>query len=329
MPITGPEAGCRDAGLGWNGQPLESANLRLRTVAESDLDALVRLAGDAEIAKQTAEIPHPYGEGDGRLFIAKATEPLSLSGRLVFAIERRREPGLIGCIAFIDRADVADVGYWIGRPFWREGYATEAVQALLRLIFRGFSYERAEAEVLADNPASERVLTKAGFALVGDGTGCRGRCAGEKVHRFALSRADWQAREAAKPTIPVAAVALVDCDGRVLIARRPETKPMPGLWEFPGGKIKAGETPEAALIRELAEELGIDVTESCLAPVAFASHDYVGFHLLMPLFACRVWKGEITPREGQSTKWVKPARLADYPMPPADEPLIALLRDLL
>ncbi len=132
-----------------------------------------------------------------------------------------------------------------------------------------------------------------------------------------------------KPIVLVAAVALVDIDGRVLIARRPEGKPLAGLWEFPGGKLQDGETPEAALIRELGEELGIDTKASCLAPIAFASHAYDDFHLLLPLSACRVWKGTIAAREGQELAWVRPARLADYPMPPADTPLIPLLRDLL
>jgi 8-oxo-dGTP diphosphatase len=104
---------------------------------------------------------------------------------------------------------------------------------------------------------------------------------------------------------------------------------MAGLWEFPGGKVHAGETPEAALIRELAEELGIDVAASCLAPFTFASHSYADFHLLMPLYVCRKWQGAVTPREGQQLTWVRPARLADYPMPPADKPLVAMLRDLL
>lgn len=127
----------------------------------------------------------------------------------------------------------------------------------------------------------------------------------------------------------VVAVALVDADGRVLLAQRPEGKSMAGLWEFPGGKVHEGETPEAALIRELHEELGIDVKESCLAPFTFASHGYEKFHLLMPLYVCRRWEGQVSPREGQQLAWVRPTRLADYPMPPADKPLIAMLCDLL
>lgn len=131
------------------------------------------------------------------------------------------------------------------------------------------------------------------------------------------------------PVVLVAAVALIDVDGRVLIAKRPEGKAMAGLWEFPGGKVDDGETPEAAVIRELKEELAIDITESCLAPLAFASHGYEDFHLLMPLFACRVWQGQPAPQEGQELKWVHPPRLGDFPMPPADIPLVALIQDFL
>ena len=127
----------------------------------------------------------------------------------------------------------------------------------------------------------------------------------------------------------VAAVALIDADGRVLLAKRPEGKQLGGLWEFPGGKVETGERPETALIRELKEELGIDVAESCLAPLTFASHAYEDFHLLMPLYACRRWKGQVSGAEGQELAWVRPLKLKDYPMPPADVPLIPHLIDLL
>ncbi|PZX09370.1 8-oxo-dGTP diphosphatase MutT [Celeribacter halophilus] len=127
----------------------------------------------------------------------------------------------------------------------------------------------------------------------------------------------------------VSAIALIDVEGRVLLAQRPEGKSMAGLWEFPGGKLEAGETPEAALVRELHEELGIETWDSCLAPLTFASHSYDDFHLMMPLFACRKWNGVPVPREGQVLKWVKARDLRDYPMPPADIPLIPILRDLL
>jgi 8-oxo-dGTP diphosphatase len=133
----------------------------------------------------------------------------------------------------------------------------------------------------------------------------------------------------ARPLVLVVAAALVDADNRVLIAERPAGKAMAGLWEFPGGKVGAGETPEDALIRELFEELSIDVCRQCINPLTFASHAYETFHLLMPLYLCRSWDGEISPREGQTVRFVRAMRLADYPMPAADLPLVPVLRDLL
>jgi len=127
----------------------------------------------------------------------------------------------------------------------------------------------------------------------------------------------------------VVAAALVDVDGRVLICKRPAGKALAGLWEFPGGKMEAGETPEACLIRELDEELGITVAESCLAPFVFASHGYDSFHMIMPLYLCRRWEGAVQVREHEAIAWVRPSQMGDYPMPPADAPLVAWLRDLL
>ncbi|MFD2184919.1 (deoxy)nucleoside triphosphate pyrophosphohydrolase [Rhodoplanes azumiensis] len=136
-------------------------------------------------------------------------------------------------------------------------------------------------------------------------------------------------RSPVKKLLLVAACALIDADGRILLAQRPEGKAMAGLWEFPGGKVEVGETPEASLIRELHEELGIGVKEACLAPLTFASHTYTDFHLLMPLYVCRRWDGIVTPREHAALRWVRPQTLRDYPMPEADIPLIAHLQELL
>jgi 8-oxo-dGTP diphosphatase len=131
-----------------------------------------------------------------------------------------------------------------------------------------------------------------------------------------------------EPVVLVAAAALIDRDGRILIAQRPEGKAMAGLWEFPGGKVAAGETPEYALMRELREELAIETRPCCFSAIAFASHSYNDFHLLMPLFVCRVWEGNVIPQENQAVKWVLPNELRDYPMPEADIPLISALRNL-
>jgi 8-oxo-dGTP diphosphatase len=132
-----------------------------------------------------------------------------------------------------------------------------------------------------------------------------------------------------KPILLVSACALVDADGRVLLSQRPEGKTLAGLWEFPGGKVEPGETPEETLIRELQEEIGVETQTACLAPLTFASHTYETFHLLMPLFVCRRFSGIPTPKEGQVLKWVRPKAMRDYPMPPADYPLIPFLIDLL
>ena len=134
---------------------------------------------------------------------------------------------------------------------------------------------------------------------------------------------------ASKKILLVAAVALIDADGRVLLAQRPPGKMLAGLWEFPGGKVEPGETPEETIVREVREEIGVETKVACLAPLTFASHSYDDFHLLMPLYVCRRFTGIAAPREGQALKWVKPVRLRDYPMPPADAPLIPFLIDLL
>jgi 8-oxo-dGTP diphosphatase len=153
--------------------------------------------------------------------------------------------------------------------------------------------------------------------------------AGQSQARAALANSFAQEVKTALRTQIVAACALVDVDGRVLIGKRPAGKQLGGLWEFPGGKVEAGETPEACLIRELHEELGIEVTHACLGPFVFASHTYDDFHLLMPLYLCRRWEGLATAREHDALAWVRPERMNDYPMPPADTPLVAWLRDLL
>jgi len=328
MPITGPDPGC--LGTGWRGVPLLAKDVRLRPFVPADEAALVALADDAEVARWTAEVPHPYRPEDARAFIAGTARALEQGSEYAFAVERLRDGVLLGAVTAHPGGDgVAEIGYWIGRPYWGLGYATQAVRRLARFAFADLKLAGLRASLMLDNAASERVLAKAGFVLVGQSPGSRGRCAGVEVRRFILDRATWEKGEAARPMILVVAVALVDADGRVLLARRPAGKSMAGLWEFPGGKVAAGESPEAALVRELKEELAIDITESCLAPLTFASHAYNDFQLLMPLYVCRVWKGTITPREGQEVKWVRPARLGDYPMPPADAPLIAMLRDLL
>jgi 8-oxo-dGTP diphosphatase len=196
----------------------------------------------------------------------------------------------------------------------RDGYAAESLRRCLRMLFDNFGIGLVEADFFAENQAIIDFYLELGF---------RADAAG----RLQLTRENWALWRAGRTILSVVSAALIDVDGRVLLARRPEGKSMAGQWEFPGGKLAPGESPEEALIRELREELAIDVTASCLAPLAFASHDYDHFHLVMPLFALRQWSGRPIPQEGQSLAWVAKDRLADYPMPPADIPLVAQLRD--
>jgi 8-oxo-dGTP diphosphatase len=235
------------------------------------------------------------------------------------------------------KARDGQVGYWVGRRFWGHGVATESVGKLARWALANLDLDRLSANVATDNAASAAVLRRIGFRHTGEGTEAFQARGGEHpVWQYEATRDDIFGRaevapsaDGSKPLMLVAACALIDADGRVLLARRPEGKKMAGLWEFPGGKLHPGETPEHCLIRELKEELGIDVASACLAPFAFASHAYEGFHLLMPLFLCRRWTGTPTAQEGQALAWVRPQKLSQYPTPPADKPLIPLLRDFL
>ena len=246
---------------------------------------------------------------------------------------------LIGAVGLrLDPKDrSASLGYWVGRRFWGHGVATEAAGRLCRWALANLDIDRVTATAATANGASLAVLRRIGMKHTGEAIRhFRARNRDLKVLVFEATREDISADPATalipagpKPLVLVAACALIDRDGRILLARRPEGKKMAGLWEFPGGKFDPGETPEAALIRELREELGIDVASNCLAPFTFASHAYDSFHLLMPLFLCRRWKGSPESREGQQLAWVRPENLADYPMPAADRPLVPLLRDFL
>jgi 8-oxo-dGTP diphosphatase len=319
------EHGCWSVGTVWRGHPLLSARLRLRLFTEADIPRLTAVLGDWEMVRHTATIPHPYHEDDSRAFVALMAERRAAGLGIALAMERSLDGALIGAIAF---ANDGELGYWVAREAWGQGYATEALRRLARHLFADLGIARVWASVHPDNHASRRVLDKVGLTLLRhDRIDQPARGESVMMPVYGLESGAWRNTHAARPMLLVVAAALIDVDGRVLMASRPPGKMMSGLWEFPGGKVHAGETPETALVRELAEELGIDVGESCLAPLAFASHDYDTFHLLMPLYAVRQWKGSVTARENQGLKWVRPARMAELAMPPADIPLVALLRD--
>jgi 8-oxo-dGTP diphosphatase len=321
--------------------PIATERLTLRPFEPRDAEALQRLINDWEVTRTLAAVPFPYRQEDAEAWIASTVETLAAGTQVHLAITGHEgsEEMLIGAVGLqIDRASRRGrLGYWVGRRFWGHGVATEAAGRMVSWGLANLELDQVAADVSTDNPASAAVLRRIGFRQVGEGIGhSLARGGDHPVWQFEAARDDIfgqtdvvETETGQKPLLLVAACALVDVDGRVLLARRPEGKKMAGLWEFPGGKLNPGETPEAALIRELKEELDIDVSAACLAPFAFASHDYDRFHLLMPLFLCRRWKGLPKPREGQTLAWVRPNKLTDFEMPPADKPLIPLLRDLL
>ncbi|HQT83313.1 MAG: GNAT family N-acetyltransferase [Acidiphilium sp. 37-64-53] len=319
----------------------------LRLIEAGDAARFHLLINDWEICRLLPEAPFPYPAPLARDWIDAAMADRAAGRAYQFAITD--EPGtdgtqaMIGCAGLrLDKSgENAALGYWVARRAWGRGHGRQAVLHLLRWGFAELGMHRVIATVADDNAASLAVLRRAGFTETGTGhekfisrPGIR-----QAVRHFAITREDIAFRDAApkpaapandtKPLLLVAACALIDKSGKILLARRPAGKKLAGLWEFPGGKLAPGETPEAALVRELDEELGITVRTADVAPFAFASHGYETFHLMMPLYLCRRWQGTPQSREGQALAWVDPTQLEEYPMPPADRPLIPLLRDFL
>jgi len=323
--------------------PLRTARLVLRPLAVDDAEAIHRLVNDWEVVRMLTRLPFPYPRALADEWIASTAKQMAEGSAYHLAItgDENGQEMLIGCVGvrLDETPGAADLGYWVGKRFWGHGVATEAAGRVASWALANLAIERVRAKVLLDNPASAAVLRRLGFRETGvDTEEVLARGGAQPVTVFEAGRDDIFGRvhgeavaapAGAKPVLLVAACALIDADTRVLLARRPEGKRMAGLWEFPGGKVNPGETPEVALIRELREELGIDVTEACLAPFSFASHAYETFHLLMPLYLCRRWQGFVRPLEGQALAWVRPDRLGEYDMPAADKPLVPLLRDFL
>jgi 8-oxo-dGTP diphosphatase len=323
--------------------PLRTDRLVLRPLAAEDAEAIHRLVNDWEVVRMLTRLPFPYPRALADEWIASTAKQMADGSAYHLAItgEENGREMLIGCVGVrLDETPrAADLGYWVGKRFWGHGVATEAAGRVASWALANLAIERVRAKVLLDNPGSAAVLRRLGFRETGvDTEEVLARGGRQPVTVFEAGRDDIFGRAGgvvapapagAKPVLLVAACALIDADTRVLLARRPEGKRLAGLWEFPGGKVHPGETPEAALIRELREELGIDVTEACLAPFSFASHAYETFHLLMPLYLCRRWQGFVRPLEGQALAWVRPDRLGEYDMPAADKPLVPLLRDFL
>jgi 8-oxo-dGTP diphosphatase len=325
--------------------PLRTERLTLRPLRAEDAPALHRLVNDWEVAKTLARVPFPYPRELADTWIASTWAQIAAGEAWHLAIvgEEAGAEHLVGCVGLTRSRDgrTAELGYWVGRRFWGHGVAPEAAARLCRWALANLDIATVTASALRDNPRSQAVLKRIGLRPAGEGVRTfLSRGGPMPVLLFEGGREEItgdappapppaETPAAGKPIVLVAAVALIDADGRVLLARRPEGKPLAGLWEFPGGKVHAGETPEEALIRELKEELDIDVSAACLGPFTFASHTYEKFHLLMPLYLCRRWSGTVRAVEGQALAWVRPQKLGGYAMPPADKPLVAMLRDFL
>jgi 8-oxo-dGTP diphosphatase len=316
------------------GPNLRTARVLLRPLSDADAPAFHRLINDWDICRKLPDAPFPYPAALATDWIAAAAADAAAGLAQQFALVEEATGTLIGCAGLRMARDKksADLGYWLGRRYWRQGFGLEVATRLTDWGLAELNVLQITATVAADNEASIAVLRRAGYTQTGHGKQafqCRPGAKLPVLHFAATRELPKLAATAGPAVLYVVACALIDTEGRILIARRPEGKKLAGLWEFPGGKINPGETPEAALVRELKEELGIEVQTKNLAPFTFASHAYEHFHLLMPLFLCRRWTGKPQPREGQALAWVVPDRLVEYPMPPADRPLIPMLRDFL
>ena len=305
--------------------PILTERLKLAPLRLGDVDEVVAILGDPAVARHSPGLAHPYSPAMARAWIGDADRRMLGGREFVFGCRTARDGQLVGIakLALEPAGPSAEVAYWIKRSCWGEGYASEVARRMVALGFDTLGLDRIWGAVLDANPASRRVLENSGLRVYGE-TVFDGRAA----QVLKIEAADFVATSIF-PVLYVAAAALIDDEGRVLLAQRPPGKTMAGLWEFPGGKIEPGERPDGALARELAEELALHVALADFEPLSIASHHYDDFHLLMPLLMCRRWGGEPLAREGQTLAWATPATLAAYDMPPADIPLVGELVALL
>lgn len=294
-----------------------------------------------------SQLPFPYPRELADAWIADTRKRSQQGDAYHFAI--MRDDILLGCVGLVTdhRSRSASLGYWLGRDHWGQGIATQAAGRAARWALTTLPIDRVIADVALDNPASAAVLRRLGFSETGVASksflsrggehpvtqyvGTRDTLTTSDAEADTHDVAHDEAPASAPPrrTLLVVAAALIDEKQRVLLAKRPEGKPLAGLWEFPGGKVEPEESPEQALVREFREELGVELSTACTAPFTFVSQDCGRFHLLMPLYLCRRWRGTPMPREGQELAWVEAGRLDAYPMPAPDKPIIPLLRELL
>lgn len=307
--------------------PLVTDRLILRTIEDKDAGELVRLLKDKRIAEMTARIPHPYTLDDAKYWIQKSREEMKIGKAVNLVIIRRIDQTFLGCIGL-----EAELGYWLGVDYWGQGFMTEAVKALLHFAFVTLKMEKIIGSAKEVNIASRKIFERMGFRETG-GKQCASRALEGKMPAvtYELTSPEFLSAFYAikRPLVWVVAAALVNQEGKLLLASRPPGKKLEGIWELPGGKLEAGETPEHALVRELKEELHIDVRTEDLEPLTFASYAYDTFHLIMPLYLCRKWDGSPYGAEGQKIAWVTYGDLVHYPFPPPDIMLTHRVADAL
>ena len=307
--------------------PLTTKHLILRPLQEHDAEPMATLANDNRVAHMLARLPHPYTLKDAHTFINASQEALKKGTHLSLAVVRRADQTFMGVIGYEE-----ELGCWLGRTFWGKGYGKEATHCLVRFIFFVLQKNILKGTSLTENIASRRIFEGLGFHQTGEkdctSLGYKGIKPGIT---YELSRKDFLNNEKLlnKPILWAVAAVLVNEKGHILLAERPPGKSMAGVWEVPGGKIEPGETPEEALIRELKEEIGVDVEEEDLTPLSFISFPYESYHLVMPFYLCRRWTGTPYGAEGQAVRWVRYAELADFPTPLASILPFYHLKDIL
>ena len=320
----------------------KTPKLSLTVFGAEHVDFVQRHAADWKVAQWLARVPHPYPDDGAHTFLADSQAGFKAGQALCWVVSDRESGellGLIGLDAGTDASSPWQIGYWFAPQAWGRGVASEAVFHALTFGYWYMELPVIGSGVIIGNGASRRVLEKCGFEDWSEGVIDTAHSGSQPHLETAMTRADFDdfvfsggctmqpQLDRNVPVVWVVAAALFNEQDQVLVAQRPKGKSLEGLWEFPGGKMEPNEGPEAALIRELKEELGIDVGIGCLAPLTFASFPYPKFHLMMPLYAARKWSGEPTGKEGQALKWVSKFELRDLAMPPADEPLVPVIMD--
>lgn len=308
--------------------PIATERLTLRPLQEGDAIPMATFANDKDIAERLFRMPHPYALQDAETFIASVQRSMAEGKCAILAIVRRSDQQFMGVVSFEGELG----GFWLGKSYWGQGYGTEATGALVHFCFHVLKQKVLKANAFKTNTASRRILEKLGFREVGimevsskvfEGT--------QEAICYAVSYHDFITRYHAqeRPLVWVVAAVLINEKGEMLISERPQGKALPGVWELPGGKMEPGETPEISLMRELKEELGIQVREEDLEPLTFASYRYDTFHMIMPLYLCHKWEGTPHGAEGQNLRWVTYSDLASIPLPAADILPVHRLADVL